>query len=188
MPILVGNHDSLAEWSKALASGASPQGRGFEPHSCHGTNIFMLVPHVSKLRAAYVHAASNAWRMCTLKSHNHVDNVFGSTPSTPLRPVLVTYSCKLPETHVSGPLGMASTRPSKAFRVHHKPCPPQQNVLVTYSRQLPETHVYVQQAAGGDALELFWAPAPMVPLPLWKKKAGEIMFGCMCSRQQETMH
>ena len=26
--------DSLAEWSKALASGASPQGRGFEPHSC----------------------------------------------------------------------------------------------------------------------------------------------------------
>ena len=27
--------DSLAEWSKALASGASPQGRGFEPHSCH---------------------------------------------------------------------------------------------------------------------------------------------------------
>ena len=28
-------YDSLAEWSKALASGASPQGRGFEPHSCH---------------------------------------------------------------------------------------------------------------------------------------------------------
>ena len=28
-------HDSLAEWSKALASGASPQGRGLEPHSCH---------------------------------------------------------------------------------------------------------------------------------------------------------
>ena len=27
--------DSLAEWSKALASGASPQVRGFEPHSCH---------------------------------------------------------------------------------------------------------------------------------------------------------
>ena len=29
--------DSLAEWSKALASGASPQGRGFEPHSCHSS-------------------------------------------------------------------------------------------------------------------------------------------------------
>ena len=28
-------HDSLAEWSKALAQGASPQGRGLEPHSCH---------------------------------------------------------------------------------------------------------------------------------------------------------
>jgi hypothetical protein len=24
---------SLAEWSKALALGASPKGRGFEPHS-----------------------------------------------------------------------------------------------------------------------------------------------------------
>ena len=29
------SNDSLAEWSKVLASGASPQGRGFEPHSCH---------------------------------------------------------------------------------------------------------------------------------------------------------
>ena len=27
--------DGLAEWSKALASGASPKGRGFEPHSRH---------------------------------------------------------------------------------------------------------------------------------------------------------
>ena len=30
--------DSLAKWSKALAQGASPQGRGFEPHSCHFMN------------------------------------------------------------------------------------------------------------------------------------------------------
>ena len=28
-------HDSLAERSKAVAQGAIPQGRGFEPHSCH---------------------------------------------------------------------------------------------------------------------------------------------------------
>ena len=27
--------DSLAERSKAVAQGAIPQGRGFEPHSCH---------------------------------------------------------------------------------------------------------------------------------------------------------
>ena len=33
--LLPNNQDSLAEWSKALASGASPQGRGFGPHSCH---------------------------------------------------------------------------------------------------------------------------------------------------------
>ena len=32
--LLPNNQDSLAEWSKALASGASPQGRGLEPHSC----------------------------------------------------------------------------------------------------------------------------------------------------------
>ena len=30
--------DGLAEWSKALASGVSPQGRGFEPHSRHIDN------------------------------------------------------------------------------------------------------------------------------------------------------
>ena len=35
-------HDSLAEWSKALASGASPQGRGFEPHSCHFSCLLFL--------------------------------------------------------------------------------------------------------------------------------------------------
>ena len=29
------HQDGLAEWSKALASGASPQGRGLEPHSRH---------------------------------------------------------------------------------------------------------------------------------------------------------
>ena len=33
-------NDSLAEWSKALASGASLQGRGFEPHSCHSVNKY----------------------------------------------------------------------------------------------------------------------------------------------------
>jgi len=34
--------DSLAEWSKALASGASPQGCGFEPHSCHCACLLIL--------------------------------------------------------------------------------------------------------------------------------------------------
>jgi hypothetical protein len=32
---LAHGQNSLAEWSKALAQCASPQGRGFEPHSCH---------------------------------------------------------------------------------------------------------------------------------------------------------
>ena len=38
----IGFHDSLAEWSKALAQGASPQGRGFEPHSCHFHDLLLL--------------------------------------------------------------------------------------------------------------------------------------------------
>jgi hypothetical protein len=31
---LAGNHDTLAERSKAVAQGAIPKGRGFEPHRC----------------------------------------------------------------------------------------------------------------------------------------------------------
>ena len=35
--------DTLAERSKALAQGASPQGRGFEPHRCHLIIVNMCV-------------------------------------------------------------------------------------------------------------------------------------------------
>ena len=34
-------HDSLAERSKAVAQGAIPKGRGFEPHSCHFPDSFL---------------------------------------------------------------------------------------------------------------------------------------------------
>ena len=37
------HQDSLAEWSKALAVGASPQGRGLEPHSCQCHNFINRV-------------------------------------------------------------------------------------------------------------------------------------------------
>ena len=33
--VICGCIGRMAEWSKALALGASPKGRGFEPHSCH---------------------------------------------------------------------------------------------------------------------------------------------------------
>ncbi len=33
--------DSLAERSKALASGASPKGRGFKSHSCHFLLLYL---------------------------------------------------------------------------------------------------------------------------------------------------
>ena len=47
---LAHGQDSLAEWSKALAQGASPQGRGFEPHSCHWWRRGFLLrrAHVAK--------------------------------------------------------------------------------------------------------------------------------------------
>ena len=37
---------SLAEWSKALRLGRSPQGRGFEPHCCYVSltiNVFFII-------------------------------------------------------------------------------------------------------------------------------------------------
>ena len=44
-PRQIRTQDGLAEWSKALASGASPQGRGFEPHSCQ-QSLAKLCGHV----------------------------------------------------------------------------------------------------------------------------------------------
>ena len=40
-----------AEWSKALAASANPQGRGFEPHSWPRLAFFNFVKHVGKLTA-----------------------------------------------------------------------------------------------------------------------------------------
>ena len=48
------SQDSLAVWSKALAQGASPQGRGFEPHSCHLCVVSFQHSHSeSKLRRIF---------------------------------------------------------------------------------------------------------------------------------------
>ena len=55
--------DSLAEWSKALAQGASPQGRGFEPHSCHiatHTHAHMHTHTQHKRTNAQTHKRTNA--------------------------------------------------------------------------------------------------------------------------------
>ena len=37
------HHDTLAERSKAVAQGAIPKGRGFEPHRCHLYRTFGIV-------------------------------------------------------------------------------------------------------------------------------------------------
>ena len=39
-----GSVDQVAEWSKALDSGSSPKGRGFEPHPDHHNFFFSLAP------------------------------------------------------------------------------------------------------------------------------------------------
>ena len=45
-----GYHGSLAEQSKALAQGAIPKGRGFEPHSCH----FSTLRHNAHIKSFHV--------------------------------------------------------------------------------------------------------------------------------------
>ena len=47
--------DSLAEWSKALAQGASPQGNGLEPHSCHGART------VGRMKVGPSCSSCSAW-------------------------------------------------------------------------------------------------------------------------------
>merc|ERR1711893_341639 len=65
-------HDSLAEWSKALASGASPQGRGLEPHSCQLAHIQQRAQlHVDRARSALLASSGsclqqNKGEMCCL--------------------------------------------------------------------------------------------------------------------------
>ena len=50
--------DSLAERSKAVAQGAIPQGRGFEPHSCHLAAVLAAASHNNQ---TYTWPGSN-WR------------------------------------------------------------------------------------------------------------------------------
>ena len=55
--------DALAERSKAVAQGAIPKGRGFEPHSCHCPALFDLrrqaCPMLSKLGTQIRHFSPN---------------------------------------------------------------------------------------------------------------------------------
>jgi hypothetical protein len=44
------HYDSLAEWSKALAPGASLQGRGLEPHSCHRLGACVQTPRAMSMQ------------------------------------------------------------------------------------------------------------------------------------------
>ena len=49
---------SVAEWSKALVLGTSPQGRGFESHRCH--MFYILLEHQ--------HSSDKKYRFCSCSS------------------------------------------------------------------------------------------------------------------------
>ena len=85
--------DSLAEWSKALAPGASPKGRGFEPHSCHfhfclpaTANIFFFHEGVLAIGAnqqqkrRWLAASRCCWHVClnVFQERNSGDSAVGS--------------------------------------------------------------------------------------------------------------
>ena len=52
--------DSLAERSKAVAQGAIPKGRGFEPHSCHLDDAFMIFTDHQGSKGRSLDALGNA--------------------------------------------------------------------------------------------------------------------------------
>lgn len=70
--------DSLAEWSKALASGASPQGRGFEPRSCQLASRMQIV-HTRTAHQLYISGYIAQW----LERLTADQQVPGSNPGVP---------------------------------------------------------------------------------------------------------
>ena len=67
--------DSLAERSKAVAQGAIPQGRGFEPHSCHLAAVLAAASHNNQ---KYTWPGSN-WRPSACEA-----DVIATRPQVPL--------------------------------------------------------------------------------------------------------
>jgi hypothetical protein len=87
-------HDSLAEWSKALASGASPQGRGFEPHSCHLARslasrglLRSSLKALQRVPDAYAHRCHGLRNCRTSETWKPTAVMFG-TPPRPWCPVV----------------------------------------------------------------------------------------------------
>ena len=56
----------MAEWSKALALGASPKGRGFEPHSYH----YFLLHSYSQFFTVFVNHTDSDLRGVAMKTMN----------------------------------------------------------------------------------------------------------------------
>jgi hypothetical protein len=96
-------HDSLAEWSKALASGASPQGRGFEPHSCQCLRRAPAPSRLERSTDSAVHdwhaplASASVATACTQWGWSALDMC--ECCSMPLEPCHCWFCCELKCNH-----------------------------------------------------------------------------------------
>ena len=96
-------HDSLAEWSKALASGASPQRRGFEPHSCQCLRRAPAPSRLERSTDSAVHdwhaplASASVATACTQWGRSALDMC--ECCSMPLEPCHCWFCCELKCNH-----------------------------------------------------------------------------------------
>ena len=68
------HHDTLAERSKAVAQGAIPKGRGFEPHRCHLYRTFgICFPKVSCVKTNFskICCLRMVWRKRKIKEDSY---------------------------------------------------------------------------------------------------------------------
>ena len=99
----VSKYDSLAEWSKALASGASPQGRGLEPHSCQCLRRAPAPSRLERSTDSAVHdwraplASASVASACTQWGWSALDMC--ECCSMPLEPCHCWFCCELKCNH-----------------------------------------------------------------------------------------
>ena len=94
--MLFQTQDSLAEWSKALAPGASPHGRGFEPHSCHfpsQSSVYLIYVYIPKGTVEKIHNPPMAhvplsdWHACCASGNRRSVPVWTLRQASPGRAV-----------------------------------------------------------------------------------------------------
>ena len=127
----------MAEWSKALASGASPQGRGFEPHSCQCLRRAPALSRLERSTDSAVHdwhaplASASVATACTQWGWSALDMC--ECCSMPLEPCHCWFCCELKCNHRTRACNLWFRRPTPyplGHRAHaiscRDHCPPLQ--------------------------------------------------------------